>query len=351
MAKLKLIRLLFFAICALSLIACETNPVCIVMHDPVYPSNGQNVTYTCERMSLGEISSAKLYEQISTVNASGTITSSGTENLINSWTSPSGDLSFTKSGGYVSNRLITYRFEIVSSDGTRNFKVTYAISPYPDADMPAPVYCQGNPDDVLDVVFIPDNDITNMTTFRNNVRGAIRESFFDETTLQMWRKQFNFYINPERGTATDYDRISIDGLHQTPTNYSNLSFAEGKVLMHQQNLRDYASGGLFSTEMQNRGTILHECGHALFGLADEYCGGSHWQSTDFPNNWSSLANAQAAAPSLGKTATDAKQMCTSGWYKLCKDTCQMLTTGLNHTSYDRPCKERINYVVLDNAIN
>ncbi len=351
MNQVKLFKFLLLAMAAMSFIACEKNPVCIVMHDPVYPSNGQSVTYTCERLSLGGITSAKLYETVATVNSSGTITSAGTETLINSWSSPSGDLSYTKSSGYSSNRLVTYRFEVITADGTKNFRVTYAVRPYPVSDMPAPVYCQGDPDDVMDVVFIPDNDISNMSTFRTNVKGAIRESFFDETSLQVWRRQFNFYINPDRGTATDYDRISIDGLHQTPSNYANLSFAEGKVLMHQGNLRDYASGGLFSTEMQNRGTILHECGHALFGLADEYCGGSHWQATDFPNNWSSLAGAQAAAASNGKTNADARQMCATGWYKLCYDTCQMLTTGINHTSFDRPCKARIDYVILDNAIN
>ncbi len=351
MNQIKIFKYFLLGIAAISMIACEKDPVCIVMHDPIYPSNGESVTYTCERLSLGAINSAKLYEQVASVNSSGTITSTGTEAVIKSWTSPSGDLSFTKSSGYDSNKLVKYRFEVVTDYGTKNFTVTFAVRPYPFTDMPAPVYCQGDPDDVMDVVFIPDNDITNMSTFRTHVRGAIRESFFDENTLQYWRRQFNFYINPERGTATDYDRISIDGSHQTPSNYANLSFAEGKVLMHQNNLRDYATGGLFSTEMQNRGTILHECGHSLFGLADEYCGGAHWQATDYPNNWSSLAGAQAAASSNGKTAADAREMCSTGWYKLCVDTCQMLTTGLTHTAYDRPCKSRIDYVVLDNAIN
>lgn len=332
--------------------SCDPSPIAVVSHDPIYPSGSQQVTYWVNKATTGAISSAKLYEQISTINSSGVVTSAGSDVLLNSWTSPTGDLSHSSSSKGI-NKLITYRWEITTPDYNRSYTVTYCTRPYPVSDMPAPVYCQGDPDDVFDVVFIPDNDITNMSNFRTHCRGAILESFFDEPTTRFWRRQFNFYINPERGTATDYDRIATDGLHQTPSNYAFLSFAEGKVLMHQNNLRDYASGGLFSTEMQNRGTILHEAGHALFDLADEYNGGVHWQESILPNNWSSLAGAQGAASGYGscKTTTDAVQMGTAGWYKLCVETCQMKTTGLNHTTYDCPCKYRINYVTLDNALN
>ena len=74
--------------------------------------------------------------------------------------------------------------------------------------------------------------------------------------------------------------------------------------MHQNNLRDYASGGLYSSEMQNRGTIMHESGHGLFDLADEYGGGSHFQTDPYPNNWPSLAAAQAAGSQPAGKTTD-----------------------------------------------
>ena len=333
--------------------SCEKSPITLAMHDPVYPTGSQSVTYTLTKATSGTINSAKLYETVSTINSSGTVTSAGTETMINSWTSPPGDLTFTTSGGYGSNKLITYRFEVTTPDQTKNFRVTFATRPYPVTNMPAPVYTQGDPDDVFDLIFIPDTDITNMNNFYSNVREAILESFFDEPKLRFWRRQFNFYINPFKGTATDYDRISIDGAHQVPSNNANLTFAEGRVLFHQNNLRDYASGGLFSSEMQNRGTILHELGHAWFDLADEYNGGSHYQTNPYPNNWPSLSAAQTAGREYGscKSSSDAVQMGTSGWYKLCVENCQMKTTGLNHTTYDCPGQYRINYAVLDNAIN
>ncbi|TGV01545.1 carboxypeptidase M32 [Flavivirga rizhaonensis] len=333
--------------------SCEKDPVTLALHEPIHPTSSQQVTYNLTKVTSGSIDSAKLYEQVNTINSSGIITSTGSDVLLQTWTSPSGDLSHTKSSGHGSNKLVTYRWEITTPDQSKTFEVTYATRPYPVTNMPAPVYCQGDPDDVFDVVFIPDTDITTMSNFYDNCHGAIEEAFFDEPHTRFWRRQYNFYINKQKGTATDYDDIATDGTHQVPSNNANLAFAEGRVLMHENNLRDYASGGLFSTEMQNRGTIMHESGHALYDLADEYGSGVHWEETNYPNNWPTLANAQAAGNNYGscKSPSDATEMGTSGWYHLCVSNCQMVTSGLTHTEYDCPCKSRITYTVLDNAIN
>lgn len=346
-------KILTVLIVAISLFSCEEDPITIAMHEPLFPLGSEPVTYTIEKVSSGGINSAKLYEQVNTINSSGVVTTTGTETLLQTWSNPTGDLSFTKNSGNGDNKLVTYRWEISTPEQSKNYNVTYATRPYAVSNMPAPVYAQGDPDDVFDVVFIPDTDITNMANFYTNCRGAIRDAFFDEPHTRFWRKQYNFYINPLKGTATDYDLIATDGLHQVPSNNANLLFAEGRVLMHQNNLRDYASGGLYSTEMQNRGTIMHESGHGLYDLADEYGGGVHWEEGDFPNNWPNLASAQAASNDYGdcKESTDAVQMGTSGWYHLCVSNCQMVTTGLNHTEYDCPCKSRITFTVFDNAIN
>ena len=333
--------------------SCEKDPVTVVMHEPIYPTGSETVTYTLHKATAGTINSASLYEQVQTIDANGMVTATGTETLLNTWTNPAGNLSQVTSSGHGSNKLVTYRWVVTTPDQNKQYRVTYATRPYPVADMPAPIYTQGDPDDVFDVVFIPDTDITNLTDFYTNCRGAIDEAFFDEPHTRSWRRQYNFYINPERGTATDFDNIAVDGTHSVPSNNANLAFAEGRVLMHENNLRDYSSGGLFSTEMQNRGTILHESGHALYDLFDEYDGGVHAQEATAPNNWSTLAGAQADASDYGscKTAADAVQIGATAWYKLCIANCQMNTSGLVHNDYDCPCKSRITYAVFDNAFN
>jgi len=332
----------------------------VPMHDPIFPAENVDVTYTLDADSRAGIKVVRLYETVSTIDAVGTVTA-GSEVLLESWNFPDSpntvSVTHTKSGGYPSNRLVQYRFTIESDKWyklwsiTRSRRVTFAIRPYPVADQPAPVYVQGDVDRVFDVVFIPDTDITNMDTFRNHCRLMIKDAVFAEPSIKPWNAQFNFYINPQTGTATDYDKIGTDGVHIKPANWANLSFAESKVLMHQNDLRDYAQGDLFSTEQQNRGTMMHEGGHSLFGLADEYADGSHWQAADYPNNWSTLAGAQGDAPSRHKSATDAVEMGTSGWFKLCIDACPMETSGLVRNDYDRPCTDRVVYSIIDNALN
>lgn len=337
--------------------SCESNPITLALHDPIQPAANESVTFNLERVTSGTINSAQLLEQVTIINSAGTATTTNAEVQLQSWTAPGGNLSHTKAGGYPSNAVITYQWVVRTpgrngSEDTKRFRVTFSTRPYPVANQPAPVYIQGDRNDVFDVVFIPDTDISNLNTFRNHCRLMIRESFFDEPTTRIWRRQFNFYINPNTGHATDYDRRATDGNHQVPSNNAQLSFAEGRCLMHQTDLRDYASGGLFSTEMQNRGTVLHESGHALFDLADEYINGSHWQETDFPNNWNSQAGANAAADDYGscKSLADVFNI-QSGWWRLCTATCQMTATGLTHTTYDCPCKDRIVHMVFKTAAN
>ncbi|AFL81127.1 hypothetical protein Aeqsu_1643 [Aequorivita sublithincola DSM 14238] len=345
----------FVLMMGMAFISCEKNPITLVLHNPIYPTGSQAVTYNAERVTDGSISDAKLYETVNTINNSGSITSTGTETLLQTWNSPSGDLSFTKPSGHGDNKLVTYRWVFTTPDQTKTFKVTYATRPYPVANIPAPVYVQGDPDDVFDLVFIPDTDVTSMNTFYTNCRGAIREAFFEEPHTQFWRRQYNFYINKEKGHATDYDHTETDGYHVAPSNNAYLSFAEGKVIMHQLDLRDYRMGSLFSTEMQNRGTIMHESGHAFYSLADEYSGGVHWQEEVLPNNWTTLAGAQAASTGYGscKQSSDAVQIDDSGYHRLCVSNCQMghYVSQTRPTGYDCPGQSRITYVVFDNASN
>jgi hypothetical protein len=336
--------------------ACQENPETFAVHEPIYPAAGDDFTYRLEHVSGGPIQEVRLYERVDTFVFLPPLFSfviPGVEIPLQTWTAPTPTtFTFDRIGGHPANSFVYYRFE-VDGEGGENYRheIQFAIRPYPFPNLPAPVYAVGDRDDIFDVVFIPDTDITDMDNFRDHCRRMIREAFLDEPTTRKFRRSFNFYVNPVTGHATDYDNIAVEGYHQLPANLADISFAEGKVLMHERNIRDYASGGTYSTEMWNRGTVMHESGHGLFGLADEYPGGAHWQAADLPNNWSSQATAAAEAPGRGKTASDVVQMGTTGWWKMCGASCQLNVSGLTHSTYDRPCQDRIIFTVLDNIIN
>jgi len=339
----------------LTIVAGCANITTRPLHDPIYPSNGQTVTFNIRAEAPSGIKRVKIYETVSTVNAAGVV-AVGARSLLDTRNFPaepaSIDENFGKPGGYLANRLVEYEFEVTNGDNrTRTHDVTFAIRPYPVPNQPAPIYAQGDVDDVFDVVLIPDTDVTSLATWRTHCRDLIVNTIHREPTMKVFNKSYNFYINPERGTATDYDRIAVDGTHQMPANNAHLSFADLRCLMHQNVLRDYASGGVISMEMDRPQTFLHEGGHALFGLADEYSGGAHWEAVEFPNNWGNRADAEAEAPSRGKSAGDVVQMGTTGWYKMCASDCSMISGSALFFDFDEPCEDRVVYETIQNAID
>lgn len=138
----------------------------------------------------------------------------------------------------------------------------------------------------MDLVFIPDSDnyaSANVTAFRNDVHKVIREAYFSDELYLRNQGRFNFWIAQDTGDANGFG--GSDPCHTAPANWStDYSFADSGVLLHTDNLRDCASGGIFSTEPTSTETVRHETGHSPFGLADEYCcDGGYFQTGTNPN--------------------------------------------------------------------
>lgn len=332
---------------SLFLMSCKETPETFAIHSPIYPAAREQVTFTLNRID-GNVKKVRLFNTINTINSSGNITSTVSETLLRTWDSPTFPINFTTSSGYGSNKLVEYRFEVMGDDKTYNHVIKFATNPYPVANSAVPVYAVGDVDRTMNVVFVPDQDMAgDLKLFYTHVGRNIDSSFHREEWVRRFRSSYNFYLNPFTGKAGDFDK---DPSHTYPTNDSYLDFAQGRVILHSTDLRDFSDGRYVGTEYFNRGTILHETGHLLYGMADEYSGGAHSQNSNLPNNWSSLTAAKNAAPSYhGKTATDAKQIGSDSWWKICNNNCIMLKTGQNIFPYDEPCKSRILFQLLQRA--
>jgi hypothetical protein len=362
---------LISTICGLSLLVrcgIDTQP----MHSPIYPESGKDVTYSLSAKGDGGIKHIKLYHTIVSANAALTAQSTNEELLLD--TSLTGtpsvvNIAFTKVGGYSAGDEVKYRFEVRTWWGqTRSHEVTFAIQPYSRRTF-APIYVQGDPDHVADIVFIPDEDIQSTQEFYDNCSMMITRVFFAEPTVKKWSRQLNFYVNHYTGKATDYDNITTEGYHQEPENWADVSFAEMKVILHDRELRDYTYNlyqSLCSAEQEYSGTMRHEAGHALFGLSDEYGpGGYHTQEDILPNNWgfpaiSDMATAQdeaknaaiKASVSRHKTPFDVQLISMgSRWCKICNASCQMRHSGAEVQNYDAPCADRVVHCIKENAYN
>jgi hypothetical protein len=342
------------------------------MHKPIYPKDGEDVTYNLLARGDGGIKTVTLFHTISPDPANSNTQPTSEVVLFDTnlaGTPSTTNITFTQIGGYGAGDEITYRFEVRTRWGkTRSHDVTFAIQPYPRKTF-APIYVQGEPNDVADIVFIPDKDIPSMKDFYGNCSRMIKEVFFTDPTLRKWNRQFNFYVHHYRGEATDYDDIDNQGPHKTPEHWGDISFAEMKVILHDKELRDYASNldpSLCSAEQEYSGTVKHEAGHALFGLSDEYGpDGYHAQEDILPNNWGLLAiidlpTAQAEAKKEAmkasvlrhKTPFDVQLIYpTSRWCKICNSSCQMKHADVWTLDYDAPCADRIKYCIKENAYN
>ena len=328
--------------------SCKESPETFAIHAPIYPGNAETVTYTLNKIT-GDVSQVQLHEIIQTINSSGTVTNTSADVLLQTWNNPTFPINFTKTGGYPTNRLVTYRFDVTGNGKHYTHSIKFATRPYPVANQPAPVYVVGDVNRVMNLVFIPDSDIPAINTFYNAVKVDIDEVFHREDYVRRFRNSYNFFINPLTGHAHDYDTETRD--HEKPSNWSQLSFAQGKVILHDRNIRDFAQldDNLFSAEHYVKGTLLHESGHNFYDLADEYGGGVHWQEAELPNNWSTLAACQSAASGRGMTSADAHQMGTSGWFKLCPTSCVLQTSGTDMHPYEKPCRDRILYSLLQRS--
>lgn len=217
----------FIVLCLPLAIACKQNPETFAIHSPIYPSSSDAVTFTLRRID-GNVSEVKLFEFVANVNSNGDLSATTPETEIQTWNSPGFPITFTKSSGYGANKLVTYRFQVKGNNKTYNHRITFATRPYPVTNHAAPVYVVGNQDKVFNVVFIPDTSMNNrMNLFYSSVGSQIDSTFHQEDWIRRFRGSYNFFINPVTAIARDFD----SGLsHVLPSNSSNLSFAQGKVI-------------------------------------------------------------------------------------------------------------------------
>lgn len=137
-------------------------------------------------------------------------------------------------------------------------------------------------DNVFNIVFVPDGSYGNMNVIAN------RQAFVDDMTDVIengyWQNRayfngllkYNYYYMTASGSVVERTP-DANGNFRCPTVTwpaqadTDGAFADQLVLMHTNELRDCGGGGRATAEPTSFRTIVHETGHGLFGLPDEYC--------------------------------------------------------------------------------
>lgn len=254
------------------------------IHSPVWPQPGEPVTITAQALS-GELV-RKFADNI--------------EIWVDDRTAPvlttSGTVEASATVGPIEGSEFSYGCR-VRDDGQAAFSGWRTVGVGPQPGSAAPVLITGPTSSRLDVVFVAEQDDYESATdplFRTDVRDSIVDAYYarspfnpgvrvnapaDFAVLLSNQDKFNFWIADEQGHVNVIGDCDLDA--------PRVGFADTHVLLHTNQLfRDCQNPDTrtFSSLNSDNGTILHESGHGLFGLADEYCcDGGYFQAATNPN--------------------------------------------------------------------
>jgi probable HAF family extracellular repeat protein len=157
--------------------------------------------------------------------------------------------------------------------------------------------------------------------WRTDSIGLINGSYYSDPLIGAYGNisKINFwYLRKYADFTTGYANASDDCIRSAPDGWQAVcpQCALGAIV-HIESCRDYSHDRVFSAENTSIGTFLHESGHAVFGLADEYndrhCGTHYFLPDPYPNIFRTYSECwnKATYPNDCGKFTD----CQLGWYK------------------------------------
>lgn len=176
-----------------------------------------------------------------------------------------------------------------------------------------PAMSQGGRDQV-DVVFHMAGDYNTTTlspSFIDDVEDKIYDTYGAQHFIEDRMKDFNFWVYTNQAQTSGCGTLHSDASNHLP-------FADAHAVLHVNTFGDCSNGNTFTAEGHDTKAFLHESGHGVFGMADEYDGNtSYFQSANEPNIWSSDSNCENEQNNKGRDPSDCSQFTSrqNGWYK------------------------------------
>lgn len=168
-------------------------------------------------------------------------------------------------------------------------------------------YVQGPPSDRLDIVFVRDSGYTGtLADFKAAAKSQIDARLLAAAPVSNHTDRFNFYFTEKLGDSDPATLNHTCGDVILPADLrEQCPFADAFVVIHSETYGDCSSNRVFSSEGDTVRSFIHEAGHALFGLWDEYddapdCGTGRGESD--ANTWIKQADCLAAAAAHGLPA-------------------------------------------------
>jgi Thrombospondin type 3 repeat. len=214
----------------------------------------------------------------------------------------------------------------------------------------------------IDIVFIPNTDYaSNPSEFRSDVINLIRTQFFrlqNKTTTslpQNYKDRFNFYLY-EGGFGNRTDRWNLPSTFWTDAPGTDV----GAILKNSGCCVGesfyFGPPAWLHCPAKNANLCMHEFGHAIFSLLDEYCGITNYDCTNgcpaITNVWSSTGDCQKDAAAQGWRNGTCRQIewdnlstpgldCQQNFWRYDPVSCEMDSNG---DLFGEACSRKISHV-------
>lgn len=224
-----------------------------------------------------------------------------------------------------SSGSVTYAGGAPLTDATVNLGIVTFTQPWETArpviwrtDAPSGTADRG---DKIDWGFVPDADMPNYRAFTDDMQPMVLALFYTDTNpfstwTRTWKNVFNVWAGPTGANAEGCTRT-----FGTPASTVGAAF-DGTAILHRNDFRDCASislGGGSGSAQTNLAdaswVLLHESGHFLFGLGDEYVGGGNSSISNPRNVVGSQANCQSVSTSNSLPTSQCSQIGTTGTWR------------------------------------
>lgn len=201
------------------------------------------------------------------------------------------NLGYTYTDGFPAGTNVEYVFHIYSIDGKRSEALALfdaGTSLWPDDKIMLYATSRQHLDQCVNLCFVPDTDYgasanpVNWTQFLGDVEALIYDGYHKNNMVKNHKENWAFFYTREEvdGLALALDYVNedkypsfmkdhiIDGIDAFGILHIN-EYSDGAYLLG--NLQ-FLAKNVFTSESYNHGTAIHETGHAIFNLSDEYNG-------------------------------------------------------------------------------
>lgn len=283
---------LALAVCVVSVLSCASPTFVTTRYSPFHPENDAPVTFQIDAEDEDGIETVQLYLYEYEMNQDVAWQAivprpNGRWGHERSWALGGQTVvhrEHTLEEGFPESTLLLFRFNVIDSNGqTTDEAWGFAAGEWPFGDEPIPLLLGGEAFRQISLAFVADwTDYDDPREVLPELETLVFDGYHTNHMISGDnRKYWRFFYSPQLGFASDFN---MGQQMVVPSGVINSGTVDHAIIVHSSEKRDWSDLTNFSVRTGHIGIAVHEAGHGVFGLSDEYDGGPSFQPDgEFPN--------------------------------------------------------------------